>query len=160
VKTLGHHLQVAAFGDLDKSVRRLIRDERDIEGCCDADPFKRRDPQTRDGVGLKPGALLVREWQGKLERVMVLEEGSAWNGKNFASLSQIAKAMTGTNWNGHRFFGLRQKQGTAASRASSPRRRKALGDGARSVKGATALMDGAPNGGESVALAASAREAS
>ena len=61
---------------------------------------------------MKPGALLVREWQGKLERVMVLEEGFAWNGKNFGSLSQIAKAMTGTNWNGHRFFGLRQTKGT------------------------------------------------
>ena len=39
---------------------------------------------------------------------MILEEGFAWNGQTFGSLSQIAKAMTGTNWNGHRFFGLRQ----------------------------------------------------
>ena len=43
----------------------------------------------------------------KLERVTVLEKGFAWNGKSYASLSQIAKAMTGTAWNGHRFFGLR-----------------------------------------------------
>jgi hypothetical protein len=59
-------------------------------------------------VGLKAGALLVREWNGKLERVMILEDGFAWNGQTFGSLSQIAKAMTGTTWNGHRFFGLRQ----------------------------------------------------
>ena len=39
---------------------------------------------------------------------MILEEGFAWNGQTFGSLSQIAKAMTGTTWNGHRFFGLRQ----------------------------------------------------
>ena len=39
---------------------------------------------------------------------MILEEGFAWNCQIFGSLSQIAKAMTGTNWNGHRFFGLRQ----------------------------------------------------
>ncbi len=32
----------------------------------------------------------------------ILEEGFAWNGQTFGSLSQIAKAMTGTNWNGHR----------------------------------------------------------
>ena len=38
---------------------------------------------------------------------MVLEKGFAWNGKSYGSLSQIAKAMTGTSWNGHRFFGLR-----------------------------------------------------
>src|SRR5208282_5022821 len=72
--------------------------------------FDRREPQTRDGVGLKAGALLVREWNGRLERVMILEEGFAWNGKTFGSLSQIAKAMTGTTWNGHRFFGLRQRK--------------------------------------------------
>jgi hypothetical protein len=45
---------------------------------------------------------LVREWKGKLERVTVLEKGFAWNGKSYSSLSQIAKAMTGTAWNGHR----------------------------------------------------------
>ena len=61
-----------------------------------------------EGVRLKAGALLAREWQGKLKRVMVLDEGFAWNGKTYGSLSQIAKAMTGTSWNGHRFFGLRQ----------------------------------------------------
>jgi hypothetical protein len=41
---------------------------------------------------------------------MVLDEGFAWNGETYGSLSQIAKAMTGTSWNGHRFFGLRPKR--------------------------------------------------
>ena len=63
---------------------------------------------------MKASALLVREWKGRLERVMILEEGFAWNGQTFGSLSQIAKAMTGTNWNGHRFFGLRQGKTPAA----------------------------------------------
>ena len=45
---------------------------------------------------------------------MILEEGFAWNGQTFGSLSQIAKAMTGTTWNGHRFFGLRQGKTPAA----------------------------------------------
>jgi hypothetical protein len=40
---------------------------------------------------------------------MVLDEGFAWNGKSFGSLSAVAKAMTGTNWNGQRFFGLDRK---------------------------------------------------
>ena len=34
------------------------------------------------GVVLKAGALLVREWKGRLERVMILEEGFAWNGQS------------------------------------------------------------------------------
>ena len=42
---------------------------------------------------------------------MVLEKGFAWNGNTYSSLSQIAKAMTGTSWNGHRFFGLRPAGG-------------------------------------------------
>ena len=105
MRVLAYRLQSDAFGDLDKSIRRTLRSEKDGGAGI---PFDRRAPQTRQGGALKAGALLVREWKGRLERVMILEEGFAWNGQTFASLSQIAKAMTGTNWNGHRFFGLRQ----------------------------------------------------
>jgi Protein of unknown function (DUF2924) len=105
MKVLAYRLQSDAFGDLDKSIRRILRSEKE-EGV--GAPFDRRAPQTREGVSMKAGALLVREWNGKLERVRILEEGFARNGQTFGSLSQIAKAMTGTTWNGHRFFGLRQ----------------------------------------------------
>ena len=105
MRVLAYRLHSDAFGDLDKSIRRILRSgKEDGVGA----PFDRRAPQTRGGLGLKAGALLVREWRGRLERVVVLEEGFAWNGQTFRSLSQIAKAMTGTTWNGHRFFGLRQ----------------------------------------------------
>ena len=111
MKVLAYRLQSDAFGDFDKSIRRIVRSgNEDGVGA----PFDRREPQTREGLGLKAGALLVREWNGRLERVMILEEGFAWNGQTFGSLSQIAKAMTGTNWNGHRFFGLRQGKTPAA----------------------------------------------
>jgi len=119
MKVLAYRLQSDAFGDLDKSIRRILRcGEENGVGAL----FDRRAPQTREGLGLKAGALLVREWNGRLERVMILEEGFAWNGQTFGSLSQIAKAMTGTNWNGHRFFGLRQ--GKAASAEAGADRRK------------------------------------
>jgi hypothetical protein len=101
------------------------------------DPFDRRAPQTREGVGLKAGALLVREWNGKLERVMILEEGFAWNGQTFGSLSQIAKAMTGTTWNGHRFFGLRQGK-TSATDVGTDRRNSRNRIAACRVSGASA----------------------
>jgi len=65
--------------------------------------------------------MLAREWRGKLERVTVLEDGYAWNGRTYRSLSMIAKAITGTSWNGHRFFGLR-------SDSRSPTRTKASSD--------------------------------
>ena len=111
MKVLAYRLQADPFGDLDKSIRRILRSGKD-DGV--SAPFDRREPQTREGVSLKVGALLVREWKGRLERVMTLEEGFAWSGQTFGSLSQIAKAMTGTNWNGHRFFGLRQGKTPAA----------------------------------------------
>ena len=53
---------------------------------------------------------------------MILKEGFAWNGQTFGSLSQIAKAMMGTNWNGHRFFGLRQGKNDAAGHGRDRRR--------------------------------------
>ena len=50
----------------------------------------------------------MREWGGVPQRVMALEEGFVWNGTTFKSLSQVARAITGTRWNGPRFFGLRE----------------------------------------------------
>jgi hypothetical protein len=40
---------------------------------------------------------------------MVLADGFAWNGSTYKSLSEVARAITGTRWNGPRFFGLRDK---------------------------------------------------
>ena len=91
LRVLAYRLQAAALGDLDKATVRSIRasqgDAIDFAGS----PFKKRKPRTRDGIGLNPGALLVREWKGKLERVMVLDNGFAWKGRIFTSLSQTAK---------------------------------------------------------------------
>ncbi len=105
-RVLAYRLQAVCHGDLDRAtLRRLRRSGGGPEG---AEPFAAREPATRDGASLRPGALLVREWKGQMQHVMVLEEGLAWNGASYTSLSQVAKAITGTNWNGHRFFGLRK----------------------------------------------------
>jgi hypothetical protein len=136
MKVLAYRLQSDTFGDLDKSIRRILRSGKD-DGV--GAPFDRRAPQTREGLGLKAGALLVREWNGKLERVMILEEGFAWNGQTFGSLSQIAKAMTGTSWNGHRFFGLRTARSDLSGMA--PRRSEDC-DAAASDAPSTPIKDG------------------
>ncbi len=57
----------------------------------------------------KPGTVLTREWGGVTHRVMVLEEGFAWAGQNYRSLSEIATRISGTRWSGPRFFGLKQR---------------------------------------------------
>jgi hypothetical protein len=105
-RVLAYRLQSAADGDLDRTTLRRLRPSEG--GPKGAAPFTAREPATRDGASLRPGALLVRERKGQMQHVMVLDEGFAWNGATYTSLSQVARAITGTNWNGHRFFGLRK----------------------------------------------------
>jgi hypothetical protein len=59
--------------------------------------------------GLKICCRAVREHRGTLHEVMVVLGGFHWQGKIHASLSTIARRITGTAWNGPRFFGLRGK---------------------------------------------------
>ena len=91
--------------------------------------------QRSEPLILKPGALITREWKSRIERVMVVKDGFAWNGETYGSLSAVAFAITGTKWNGHRFFGVRPqdriaspaidkdlKRGKIAIQASAPMR--------------------------------------
>ena len=55
---------------------------------------------------LKAGTRLYRSWRGVTQEVLVLEDGYSWRGKSYASLSEVARAITGTRWSGPRFFGL------------------------------------------------------
>ena len=99
-RVLAYRIQADAFGDLDPGVARLLGALG--RGEIDTIPL----PELRP---VKPGTLLVREWGGVLQRVMVLDKGFAWNGTTYDSLSQVAGAITGTNINGPRIFDLRDK---------------------------------------------------
>lgn len=57
-------------------------------------------------VMLSPGTRLVREWNGRTISVDVQGEGYVWNEQRYGSLSEIARAVTGTRWSGPRFFGV------------------------------------------------------
>lgn len=67
-----------------------------------------RKPTVR-AASYKPGSVLLREWQGERHRVEVVDGGYVWQGERYASLSKIARAITGVRWNGPRFFGLRDE---------------------------------------------------
>jgi hypothetical protein len=56
---------------------------------------------------LKPGTVLVRDYHGRRHSVTVAPDGFNWQGTTYASLSAIARAITGTAWSGPRFFALR-----------------------------------------------------
>jgi Protein of unknown function (DUF2924) len=105
-RILAYRLQADRLGDLDADARRVL----DRIGSGSSDGIDRLVADlNRSRTGLKPGTLLTREWGGHLQRVMVLADGFAWNGKTYRSLSKVAFAITGSRWNGPRFFGLRDK---------------------------------------------------
>jgi hypothetical protein len=55
---------------------------------------------------IKPGTRLVRRWHDKTYHVLVLETGFQFENRHYASLTPIARAITGAEWSGPRFFGL------------------------------------------------------
>ncbi len=91
---------------LDRVERERVRRRRAGEGRPKAPPPVPPVPASRS---LKPGTLLARELAGHLLRVTVMADGFDWNGTVYASLSEIARAITGTRWNGPRFLGLRDR---------------------------------------------------
>ena len=57
---------------------------------------------------IKPGGRLLREWNGVTHSVEVTETGYRWKRTTYASLSAVARAITGARWSGPRFFGLKE----------------------------------------------------
>lgn len=58
----------------------------------------------------QPGMRLVRAWNGNAHVATVNEAGEIeWQGRTWRSLSEVARAITGTHWSGPKFFGLRNK---------------------------------------------------
>jgi hypothetical protein len=57
-------------------------------------------------VTLRTGTRLVREWNGRTISVEVVDDHFVWNDAPYRSLSEIARAVTGTRWSGPRFFGI------------------------------------------------------
>lgn len=55
---------------------------------------------------VKPGTTMMREWHGRTHTVRALESGFEYEGRQYRSLSVIAREITGTAWSGPRFFGL------------------------------------------------------
>jgi hypothetical protein len=95
-----YQMQVNAFGGLKPVARRKLRSSRNEEGTVGNSSTPK---QTKT---LQPGARLVREWRGRTYTVDTFEDGFMFEGEHYASLSKIARAITGARWSGPRFFGL------------------------------------------------------
>ncbi len=101
-RLLVHRLQSDAMGDLDSATERALI--KIGEALHRGESYE---PKIRGGFS--PGVILSREWRGVIHRVTTADGGFDYLGKRYRSLSEIARAITGTRWSGPRFFGLEQK---------------------------------------------------
>lgn len=100
-RSIAYRIQEQAYGGLDPATKRLLNQ-------LIAQSARNKDGKIVVPRRIKPGAVLVRNWKDKSHRVMVLDDGQfAYEGTPYASLSEIARLITGARWNGPRFFGLR-----------------------------------------------------
>lgn len=109
---LGHRWQSKELGGLSPADERRL-----LALASDREVSKQARPSTR----------LVRKWQGRTHVVTVGEDGAVlWNDRSWRSLSEVARAITGTRWSGPAFFGLepRQKKEPERSAAAAQQQRR------------------------------------
>jgi hypothetical protein len=120
---IAYRLQERAFGGLDRESLRFL------DGLARHDGSPRR--------RLKPGTVLVRDYQGQRHTVTVVTDGFDWQGATYPSLSAIARAITSTAWSGPRFFALAPAKGARARRHKSAPAREGP-DGSQPARGINA----------------------
>jgi Protein of unknown function (DUF2924) len=121
IKRLAWRLQALAEGDLSDRAR-----QRAAELAQDAD-LRTTAPQqraTRKAARLSnmpvakldrrlppPGTVITRRYKGAHLEVLVLPDGFSYAGTRYATLSAVAKTITGAHCNGYLFFRLTGKGG-------------------------------------------------
>jgi hypothetical protein len=98
IPMLAYRAQEKALGGLKESTVRMLR-ELALGIATEAQAAYR--PKT--------GTRYVREHNGKLHEVTVLDDGFEYEGNRYRSLTEIATDITGTKWSGPAFFGLKKK---------------------------------------------------
>ena len=99
-KAIAYETQCKVLGGLPAQTRRAL-----------AQIAKGKTVQAAQAGTVKAGTHLVREWNGRSYQVEVLEGCFRMDGKDWKSLSAIARHITGATWSGPRFFGLTSRAG-------------------------------------------------
>ena len=100
IRLLAYRMQEQAYGGLSPATRKRLRE---LARKLETNPHAELSGTPR----IKPGTRLIRDWGGRSHRVTVLDNSYEYAGKRYASLSQVARLITGTRWSGPLFFGLR-----------------------------------------------------
>jgi hypothetical protein len=109
IRILAYAAQGQTHKALSKSCVKALREFEPAKRLTDSQPAA---PERE----LLPGARLIRQWGGTPHEVMVMNRGYAYRGSTYASLSEIARHITGARWSGPRFFGLKKSSNAAMAR--------------------------------------------
>jgi hypothetical protein len=101
IPILAYRFQEKAFGGLKESTPKRLHELAE-------DHVNGRKSIIRPMIRPKIGTRYVREYNGKLHEVTVLEFGYEYEGTTYRSLTEIAKIITGTKWSGPTFFGYKR----------------------------------------------------
>lgn len=101
LRSIAHHLQCKVHGALSPTLKRsLLKLAQNGEAAAvDTAPVRT----------LQNGAKILKEWQGAVHEVEVIDSGYRYQDRRYKSLSVIAREITGTRWSGPAFFGLKRK---------------------------------------------------
>jgi Protein of unknown function (DUF2924) len=110
VRGIAWHLQAPTHGRLDADTRRLLKSAIRNAPLPGAGHTRATARKKRDPLILPAGTTLVRSWRGRKHEVHVIEDGKRFKYRDteYASLSEIARDITGARWSGPRFFGLKK----------------------------------------------------
>ncbi|WP_372840708.1 DUF2924 domain-containing protein [Phaeovulum sp.] len=98
-RVFARQLQIRVLGDYPGPIRRALK------AASGAAQLGKPLPRLA-----APGSYLMREWNGRTYQVEVTSSGYVLDGQSYASLSTVAKRITGAHWSGPRFFGLTRKR--------------------------------------------------
>ncbi len=107
IPILAYRIQEQAFGGLRESTVRKLRELADESAVGEG--------KSQPSLRPRPGVRYVREYEGKLHEVTMLDLGYEYAGTTYRSLSEIAKVITGTKWSGPAFFGQKRQARSVAA---------------------------------------------
>ena len=108
---LAYRIQQNAYGGLSATARQRLRTL--------AQPLAPEHGLAKPAaVRLAPGTRLIRQWREQRHEVTVLEQGFAYRGHHYRSLSAIARVISGSHCSGPRFFGLRPAAQASVARGA------------------------------------------
>jgi hypothetical protein len=112
IRAIAYRIQELRYGGLSKATRRKL-------AALVTAPQSEEEIAPEPAQKIRPGARLVREWNGRTHTVTVKEEGFTYAGRSYLSLTAIAREITGAHWSGPRFFGLARRS-TATGHPVTP----------------------------------------